>query len=230
MGEQATLFALSAEPEVEPVSLVPESSVRRVSEAPKSRRRLRVVPIQVGLMGVDELAEATRKLAEWGVPRNKCPWLAGIEDCQCWWLSCPNHGRNELGNEAAQVSDDEITEEVTAAKWTCDRHFVKDHPDGATLDEIAEFFGISRQSLQDRMEEAIERLVDAVLWYAEELGRDDVDDTEEFREKARRRILAVMGGKPALACDPKKPAGETMDDAEWFHRVEERNEELDDEV
>ena len=134
------------------------------------RSRLRVVYIQTGLAGVDEFAAEKRRLAEWGGPDGFCPRRDAGSNV-CWWLSCRYHLRNDLGNESANISDQEIVEELGRIQWHCVHHWVEDHPDDRDRSEeaCAEALGIQRTTFQDRLSDA--------LAHATELAEDaELDD------------------------------------------------------
>jgi hypothetical protein len=179
----------------------------------------------MGLQGVHPEARQLLQLAEWGerrndrgVPVDKCPWRAGIDDPQCWWLSCERHGRNELGNESAGVPSDEIAEEVAKARWTCEHHFIAEHPGITPLPAVAEFLGISRQTLQDRLIPAWAALLEAADDYAEELGEDEVEqyDRRQFAKRLQR-----LGVTPDFLLEDAEPAPEPPAPEEEEATVEE---------
>lgn len=155
MGDQLALLEVGESSLPAPS---PPSTVR-------SRRTARIIGrgAQMGLLGVHPESRQLEQLASWeerrnkrGVPVGKCPWRAGFrgEDCQCWWLSCRDHLFGDLGNESAGLTDDEVVQELQAAAYHCVHHFVEEHPDGATEEQIADALRIARGTMQERMKAA----------------------------------------------------------------------------
>lgn len=207
MGEQAPLFDFGP-PDPPPIS------AKRLS-AKRNPRQDGPVRLQLTM---DERADETRFLAELYGQLNagRCP-IAGRPDGprRCPLRECREHlmvkrNGDDLKTEA------ELETEWALMPYHCIRDFIRDHPHGATEEEIGEAMRTSRQTVQDDLEKAIEEgpmdwqeefegFIEAAgfndlprawypdRWFMEEWFRQAAEEMRERMERGRGALAAATG-------------------------------------